>query len=127
LDAQELLDGSDGPEGPSNRSGPDYEAWTDIHEFTSSKLAELAQALLRRPLIDVAVIVAEIGLTVLACVVVKYGGSAMPPPQSLIGVLVIALLLGAPVLSSSIPRQSGVPENAENSDGKESPPESRVV
>jgi len=106
------------PSGEDESRSPDYEAWEGLDESPKSVFVQVALALLHRSMADIAVVIAQLGLTVLACAIVKYGGGGMPPPQPMICVLILALMLGSPTFCHLYALVTRSPDHAENSDGE---------
>lgn len=77
---------------------PDYESWEDLEEIPKSLLGRIAGTLAGRPILELAIIVAQIGLIILARNIIVTGGGGMPPPQGFICIIVLALMIWAPAL-----------------------------
>jgi hypothetical protein len=77
---------------------PDYEFWEGLKEIPKSLLGRIAEALVRRPILHVAIIIAQIGLIILARDVIMTSGGGLPPPQGFICIIALALMIWAPAL-----------------------------
>ena len=77
---------------------PDYESWEGLGESSKSLLGRIVDAMAERPISELAVIVAQIGLIILARDIVKASGGGLPPPQGFIAIMVLALMIWAPAL-----------------------------
>jgi hypothetical protein len=75
---------------------PDYESWEGLKEIPRSLIGRIGDALVRRPIRELAIIVALIGLIILERdLITMTHGSGLPPPQGLICIITLAVMICA--------------------------------
>jgi hypothetical protein len=84
--------------GEDDAARPDYESWEGLAEIPKSLLGRIADTLAGRPILHLAVVVAQVGLIILARDIIATRGGGMPPPQGFICIIALALMIWAPAL-----------------------------
>jgi len=77
---------------------PDYESWDGLKEIPNSLLGRIAEALAGRPILELAIVVAQVGLIILARDIITTQGGGLPPPQGFICIIALALMIWTPAL-----------------------------
>jgi hypothetical protein len=77
---------------------PDYESWEGVGEIPKSLLGRIVGIVAGRPILELAIIVAQIGLLILARDIIMARGGGLPPPQGFICIIALALMIWTPAL-----------------------------
>jgi hypothetical protein len=77
---------------------PDYESWETLKEIPKSLFGRIIDTLAGRPILHLAIVVAQVGLIILAREIIATRGGGMPPPQGFICIIALALMIWAPAL-----------------------------